>query len=113
MNLKHQFLLHVPVLQDDDFVSTFQKIAPYLVFDTTEKVHDFLFKQSGLDISEEIVDSLDFLHCDEQNALVDLINATFETIREKYEIEYNMLAGGLVSPRHAVSQRALKKSWAI
>jgi hypothetical protein len=109
MNLKHQFLLPVPILPDDDFVTMFGKIAPFLVFDTTEKVHDFIFKQSGFDISEDIVDSLDDLHCDEQNALVDLINDTFESIRKKHEAEYNILAGGLSAPRHAASQRALKK----
>ena len=109
MNLKHHFPLDMPLIPDDDFIRTFEKIAPYLVFDTTEKVHDFIFKQSGIDISEEIADSLHNLNCDEQNALIDMINATFENIREKHETEYKILADGLITPRHATSQRALQK----
>ena len=110
MSLKKQFLTNVPVLPDDDFITAFHMIAPLLEFKTTEQVGRFLFVEEERQIlSDDILDLFENdLAVDQMDALMNLIDSTFDALSKTGLKEYKKLSGGLSSPYHAKCQRALE-----
>ena len=103
-------MLSVPIFPDDDFVQTFNKISPHLVFETKEHVARFIFEADERDdICDRILDLFeDELDPDQSGMLMELIDDTFNAFSKTLSKAYNKHTGGVANPSNAISKRAIK-----
>lgn len=108
MSLQNQF--NLTILPDDEFLVAYKKIAPRLVFKTTDEVRIFIFDEDARDdISDGITNLFeDELDSDQLNILQELIDNTFQAFSKALLKAFRKHSGNASNPYSAISIQALE-----